>query len=459
MSLDKTNFEYQSYYVGWWYRPEFPDEKLSGTLFIEDQKIWIELIFNPLNDGFPEHIKMLDGHTCAIDSSGKEHAANIVAEDLNFIRYCRLENGLWHYKFSVSGMYIYEGNFDKDKISSICIRASIFDKWAEHIMRQAYKPISYQDIPCGHHVIHHVLPNQYTLLKSSQYSVYLNFTSIYQFMGINQGIEQKSFCKILFHNTLNFQEALDVVNQIQYLFYLLTNRIYRIEYLYSESGSNTFFYKPNEKSINRYIEKHSNLEPFTSLGDFTDIEIQNIFQKWIDIYSEFSSGINSYFDTITNIYTPPSSKIKNFISTIDMLSKDMKGPNGNISQNTKRAKFIDRIISQYNISQADANELKTRFLTQKGNELKLRLSEFVTKIDKFKIDDWDTDFVVKIVNTRHNLTHPRANEQPCFNKNDYIRVAHHLQMIIQSFLLDSIGVKENIINKILARPGLTSTIS
>ncbi|MCH5238182.1 MAG: hypothetical protein J1E95_10375, partial [Muribaculaceae bacterium] len=211
MPLDKINFEYQSYYVGWWSRPDFPDEKISGTLFIENQKIWIELVFKPSNNDFPEFIERLDGTTFAINSSKKGSSANIVAEGLSFINYYHLENGLWYYKFSVSDIYIYEGTLDKDNINCICIRANILDKWAAHILEQAYKPVPYEQLPYGHQLIHYVQPIRYDLLHNNQISVYLNFVAIRHIDRINQGFKQKTFCKIAFKGNTNFQEALEVV--------------------------------------------------------------------------------------------------------------------------------------------------------------------------------------------------------------------------------------------------------
>ncbi len=41
MLIDKSNFKFQSHYTGLWSCINNPKEQFSGTLFIDQQKIWI----------------------------------------------------------------------------------------------------------------------------------------------------------------------------------------------------------------------------------------------------------------------------------------------------------------------------------------------------------------------------------------------------------------------------------
>ena len=54
-----------------------------------------------------------------MDEKGTEYAANMSAEGLQYKRLSHLENGLWHYRYSVSRIYIYENQLQKDRISSL----------------------------------------------------------------------------------------------------------------------------------------------------------------------------------------------------------------------------------------------------------------------------------------------------------------------------------------------------
>lgn len=459
MPLDKSKFKFQSHYIGLWNRPDHPDERLSGTLFIEDQRMWVELYFKPSSPEFPEELELLNGCTSGMDDKGTEYAANISAEGLRYERLSHLENGLWHYRYSVSRIYIYENQLQKDRISSINIRASILDSWCEQYLSSRYESIPYDKIPYGHHIIHHTLPYTKMLYRGEIFSVTLHFPCTYSVGGINQGVTQRTILSITFRKIYSFEEAMYFVNEILYLFYILTDRIFPIDYLYSESGVNVFVYKANESLLYRYIGWHTGVSSHVSLSDFSEDSIKRIFQKWDELYTNQSDALNSYFENHTNIYTSPSSKIRNFISTIDTLSKEMKGSKGILDLSTNKAKYLLKIIDKYKISNYDANELKSRFLNSSGTELKTRFANLLEKVKEYFSEDLGVDFVTKIVNTRHNIIHPKANMVPCFSPDEYEKVALQLNRIILVYILDVLEVEKPIVDKALKTSGLALTLS
>lgn len=459
MPLEKSKFKFQSHYIGLWNRPDYPDERLSGTLFIEDKRMWIELYFKPSSPEFSEKLELLNGCTSGMDEKGAEYAANISAEGLRYERLSHLENGLWHYRYSVSRIYIYENQLQKDKISSINIRASILDCWCEKYLSSRYECISNDKIPYGHHIIHHTLPYTKMLFRGEKISVTLRFPCTYSVGGINQGVTQRTILSISFSKSYSFDEAMYFVNEILYLFYILTNRIFPIDYLYSESGLNVFIYKANESLLYRYIGWHPGVSPHISLSDFSDDSIKMIFQKWDEFYTTQSDALNSYFENHTNIYTSPSSKIRNYISTIDTLSKEMRGPKGALDLSTNKAKYLLKIIEKYKISNCEANELKSRFLNSSGTELKTRFANLLEKVKEYFSEDLSDDFVTKVVNTRHNIIHPKANMAPCFSPGEYDKVALQLNRIILLYILDVLEVEKSIVDKALKTSGLALTLS
>lgn len=459
MPLEKSKFKFQSHYIGLWNRPDYPDERLSGTLFIEDQKMWVELYFKPISTDFPKELELLNGCTSGMDEKGAEYAANISAEGLRYERLSHLENGLWHYRYSVSRIYIYENQLQKDRISSINIRASILDSWCEQYLSSRYESIPYDKIPYGHHIIHHMLPHTQMLFQGERCSVALHFPCTYSVGGINQGVTQRTILSISFRKIYSFDEAMYFVNEILYLFYILTDRIFPIDYLYSESGFNVFIYKANESLLYRYIGGHPGVSPHISLSDFSEDSIKIIFQKWDELYTNQSDALNSFFENHTNIYTSPSSKIRNYISTIDTLSKEMRGPKGILDLSTNKAKYLLHIIEKYQISNREANELKSRFLNSSGTELKTRFANLLGKVKEYFKDDLDDDFVTKVVNTRHNIIHPKANMAPCFSSEEYEKVALQLNRIILVYILDVLEVGKSIVEKALKTSGLSLTLS
>lgn len=195
MPIDKSSFTFQSHYIGQWTRIDAPQEQFFGTLFIDQQKIWIELCsIDSMSKSF-DNIDVLNGCTYSIDDTGKESAVNIFVEGLKFVRYFHSGNGLnlMHYTYSVDCIYIYEGELHKDKIGALTIRSTILDKWASPIMIGAYHNEVFKQLPLSHHAIYFIPPYPYTLLKSRDFFVAIKFYCKYQIGGINQGVEQNAF--------------------------------------------------------------------------------------------------------------------------------------------------------------------------------------------------------------------------------------------------------------------------
>ena len=453
MPVDKSNFTFQSHYIGQWSRIDAPQEQFFGTLFISQQKIWIELCYIDPIPKLLEDIDALNGCSYSIDGTGKESAVNIFVEGLKFVRYFHSGNGLnlMHYTYSVDCIYIYEGELHKDEIRALTIRSKIFDKWASPIMIGAYHNEVFKQLPLSHHAIYFVPPYPYTLLRNCDFFVAMKFDCKYQIGGIHQGVEQSAFLHVSSQKKRSFTDFQTYVNQFYYLFFLLTNTIFPIDYMFCEYGNNTFIYKPNEQQLCRYIEPYDNVEPVTTSEDFSAEEIQSIFTQWVELYNKYGDAINTFFETLTNIYTSPASQIKNLISSIDALTKEIKGNAGVVHPNSNRAKTLESIFNRNVLTPDEKNRLKGWLLQVKGTELKSRFSKMLEQISQYLPRNLDKDFVEKIVNTRNNITHPYSKEPFCFNSDEYRKASYELNNIIRAYLLDSIGVKECIINKLIGK--------
>ncbi len=460
MSLDLTNFQFQSHYIGLWTCSDSPDEKLSGTLFLDDQYMWLELCFEPTSNSFHESLNSITGVTYTTDTNGKDHSANICATGLKFERLSHLTNGLWHYKYSVAEIFIYEGAFKKEHIQCVNIKASILNEWSKKILQSAYFDVSRANIPSHHYILHHCSPLNHWLLNCDIMSAYFSYIASCTYGGINQGVEQQTILHISFKQKNSFEGAIQLSNQIIYLLYLITNRVFPIDYILLESNCNDkCFYKASGSHNYQYIKRYSNLEPHTLLTDFSESEIKGICKNWIDLYSEYSGAINTFFESHTNLYTRPASLINNYISVIETLSQSLAKKNAYLDETTKNAKLLIAMITQYNISKQDATKLKQAFLLVKGTELKSRLSVFIESIKEFLPNSLDEDFVKKIINTRHKITHPKSKQEPYYSPSEYLKLATDLSLSIHIYLLKSVGVKEGIIKKLVQTQGLAGGLS
>lgn len=198
-----------------------------------------------------------------------------------------------------------------------------------------------------------------------------------------------------------------------------------------------------------YVNPSNNGNLITTSEDFSNEEIQSVFLKWVELYKNYSDAINTYFETLTNVYTSPASRIKNFISSIDALTKEIKGNVGVVHSNSNRAKTLENILNRNILTSDEKNRLKGWLLQVKGTELKSRFSKMLEQISQYLPTNWDADFVDKIVNARNNITHPYTKETFCFESSEYKKVSDELNYIIRVYLLSSIGAKEEIINKLM----------
>lgn len=74
MPINKSSFRFRSHYIRQWSRIDAPQEQFFGTLFIDQQKIWIELCSIDSMSKSLENIDALNGCTYSIDDTGKEFA-------------------------------------------------------------------------------------------------------------------------------------------------------------------------------------------------------------------------------------------------------------------------------------------------------------------------------------------------------------------------------------------------
>lgn len=458
MALDFTNFKFQSHYIGVWSRTGHSDDKFSGTLFIDGQNIWIELFFESTK--LPENLESISGITYSTDSNGDDHSANIIAEGLKFEKISHLGNGLRHYKYSVSEIFIYEGSFQKEQIQSINIKAEILNEWSANVLKSAYSDVSKVNIPSNHYILHHCSPHHNWLFNCDIMSVYMSYIATWAFGGINRGVEQQAILHISFRQKLSFDDAMQLSNQIVYLLYLITNRVFPVEYLLFENNcSDKCFYKASGSYNYQYIKHYAHIEPHTLLTDFSESEIKTISKNWVDLCSEYAGAINSFFESHTNVYTRPASLINNCISVIETLSQMLDKKEAYLDESTKNARLLIDIINQYKISKQDATKLKQAFLMVKGTELKSRLSKFLESIKDYLPYNFEEDYVKKIINTRHRITHPKSKQEPYYCSKDYPRLATELSLSIHIFLLKAIGVKQDIIKKLVQTRGLAAGLS
>ena len=151
----------------------------------------------------------------------------------------------------------------------------------------------------------------------------------------------------------------------------------------------------------------------------------------------------------------PSIKIKNFISTIDALSENLIDSENEDENSKKGRESIERIIkkTEGRLNESEINQLKNAIFGKKKKKQQFPLNKrFLKLLDTIKDllpDEINKSFVDKIVNTRNNITHPKEKKTPAFSDKEYDDAAYLLTKVIRAYLLKSLTISPDIINKII----------
>lgn len=434
-------------YIGLWYIDEYPDCILYGTLYIEKESIYIDLYFQNIKEIIPEELKELHGNACYIDKqNGREKQTFLSLKDLS-LKSCNLfiGSGLKHYKYEVKEVYFSDNNINYELIKEVCLRIPILDEWMYGIMDNTFNNIEACSNPKEITSLN-PLPH-YNLYESSDLDILIYFNPTSYYGSISHIIKQKTFISCKFKNERTFEDVKDEINKYLYLLYLLLNREFYIEYTIFTTTTGSFTHKTNPKFSYLHFYENSQTGPHSRFSDFTLSEIQSIFNKWDILYNEQTDAINLYYETICNTYLPPSSKIRNYISFIDSVTKSIQGDILQINPNTKRAKSAQKILEKTKeiLNEDEQNRLKILLLRINPMELKSRFTKLISNIKDLLPNDITKEFIQKVVDTRNEITHHNTKETFIFNKSEYDEVAYKLTQIIRAYLLNKLNINKDLI--------------
>lgn len=450
--MNHFNFKFQKRYVGLWNLPDNVDSKLSGTLFIEKESIFIDLFFQDSSIELPEHLDSILGSTFSVDEGGKkEYLEHIILKGLTLIRINNFGNGLEHLKYEVKELIINENACNFDDIRQVSLRAPILDKWTDSFLCNAYKDLKNDNAPEHTELISFESPCPYILYSSEDVTISIYFSYSCSYGSKDKNIIQKTFLIFNFKKHLSFYKAQDIITEYMYLLFLLINREFASQHTRFFTDDSSYVYMINKKESFNFIDECSDLCVYTKLKDFTPSEINSIFEKWTSLYKEQSDAINTYYETLSNQYLPPASKIRNYISFIDSVTKSTKGEDTIIHSESRRYKqalvILEKTASCLNKS--EQNKLKQALLYSKKNQSKPRFEKLIEEVKDLLPACINKDFIEKIINTRNIITHPNTDEDYVFKHSEYENAIYRLTQIIRSFLLRRIGVNDTEIKKII----------
>ena len=363
------------------------------------------------------------------------------------------------YKWDVDHFFMSDKpRFSINGILNSCIRTHLMDKWVWDYTKESYSdlwPFREND---GIELKYQAKPSL-TLFESTSHNLYIKFghgAHTPNAFGFN--MSTNSFLNLNLKKKHSFYDALDLTESMIWLFSLLWNNQFSPEFIEFRTAKSKFIYKQSDRYSYRYRDNtHDSL--ITSISDFDDEELKAIIAKWFSFVEEEGSALSSFFETQFNEHTTPAMRIKNYVSVIDGLTRNVRVPSsGQISDQTRLKKFdpsfkkIKKVLSP-----KEYNEIKMAILRESPAELKPRFTNLMVILKEYVKVDIESDFCMKVIETRNIITHPKSKGKDIFSKEQYIDVAYCLEDIIRTYMLYKIGISSEIALKII--PGFSQQLS
>ena len=192
------------------------------------------------------------------------------------------------------------------------------------------------------------------------------------------------------------------------------------------------------------------------IANFSTQQLEYALSKWFEMYSDYTDALDTYFDTISNKYIMPSIQIKNFVSTIDALSENCIIEENKDEKEIEKRKSLEKILEKTRevLKESELNQIRNAIWGKKKNKkpkipLEPRFNCLLTSISSLLPDEINEEFVKKIVNTRNNITHPKAQKLPAFSAVEYDNASYLLTKVIRAYLLNTLSFNSEIIKKII----------
>lgn len=447
--MNNYNFHFAESYLGYWNIPQI-GRKIPGTLYLEKHSIRLELFWNnvPLRD------------LCVIPSTTGYAYTEIGNKKLCYyfiLKGLELNSVSWfgnhqsQYKLDVNHFFMSNvARFSTDRILNCCIRTNLMDKWVWDYTQKSYSslwPFKEND---GIEMKYQAKPSL-TLYESALYELYIKFGNEAQTPNATGfSMSTHSFLNLRLKKQQKFYDALDLSESIIWFFSLLWNNQFNPDFIEFRTSKVKFIYKQSD----RYSYKYRNVNNDflrTLISDFAEEELSSIIEKWFHFVKREMVSISTFFETQYNEHITPSAVLKNYMSVIDGLSRELEVPTTGQSDNNKKHKKFEGILNNIrpHLRANEFNEIKMAIFRESPSELKLRFNQLLNILSEYINIALPPDFCQRVVETRNLLTHPRSSGKDVFHKEQYRDVAYCLENVIMAYILFKIGVPKKIAKKIL----------
>ncbi|WP_430616779.1 hypothetical protein IGJ66_000476 [Enterococcus sp. DIV0176] len=308
-----------------------------------------------------------------------------------------------------------------------------------------------------------VLPNTYRIenIKANLEEVYsINTNRIYK----NWNLKTEQYYKLIFDEPKNLGEIYYEVYRIVQFFYFVFSQNAPFKFFEFEYGET--IYMTDKKAPDKYrlyvnqiskmperITASSKMIPYSYISK----NLESLLVNWFDNYSKVKPVIQTFVGDL-QVGSFIETKFLNACRNIEVFHRVFIEEKKEIPEDIEdiRVELLDLlsskepIIKQYFGKRINHTEEGTLSMRIKESINKLP-SDFLGEIIKFEnknLSDSKTKFTRACVNTRNYLTHGSSNKEmykPMFEKENLSKATKVLDLIIEYFILQEIGVETELI--------------
>lgn len=448
--MNNYSFQFADSYLGFWNIPKI-GRKIPGTLFIEKHSIRLELFWNNVSAANMSTISSATGYAYS-EIDNKKLCFYFALKGLRLTNSSRFGNHQSKYKWDVDHFFMSDKpRFSINGILNCCIRTHLMDKWVWDYTKESYSdlwPFREND---GIELKYQAKPSL-TLYESEKLCLYIKFSHAAQTPNaLGFDMSTNTFLNLNLKRKYEFYDALDLAESVIWLFSLLWDNQFNPEFIEFRTAKSKFIYKQSDRYSYKYRDiTHDNL--ITSISNFDNEEFKTIIAKWFNFVEEERSALSTFFETQFNEHTTPATRIKNYVSVIDGLTRNVRVPSSGQMSDKTRLKRFDSSFKKIKgvLSQKEFNEIKMAILRESPVELKPRFSYIMEILKEYVKIDTEPDFCKKVIETRNIITHPKSMGKDVFRKEQYVDVAYCLEDIVRAYILYRLGVANKLALKIMS---------
>lgn len=446
------------YYKGLFWLPEYPENKVTGSLtYSPEEGITLELI------GFLGETKnsieffepqIINGFT----TNGKKITLYKCYESNRSRSFPGMETSIIHSNYLFVGAHFTSENeiaFDK-----IAIRIKNLDEW---LGISGFR-IDYNEKDYSTNI-------KYKLPESIKFNFSKEFKAIFNFIASNPSIRIfikktsiEQFVQLIIEPTVNkkifFKDFLDEVFKFQmFLTFATYSAAYPLEIIFYSS---TYFLEFDDKKIPEEIKlfymtsikssKHETTH-WDMLFSFNDIktEFDNIMLSWYEKQEKLNSILGLFLDTFYNPNIFNENRFLNIVQALESIHR--RFIRNEILTKAEHKLRLEEILSS--TPEKHNDWLNQKLLFSNEPTLKERLEELLNNYSNDtlkKVIKDPADFIKKVKDSRNYYTHFDSKlKKKAAKGGDLYYLTERMKLLLTCCLLNIIGFNNNLIQQLLKK--------